>query len=198
MQIASDVLPTRRSPCGERGLKSTSCRIFRASVASLPVRGAWIEILCAASASVNPPSLPVRGAWIEMGCAYNVGIRPPSLPVRGAWIEMGKKQTKIIRPPVSLPVRGAWIEMPHCRRTQSASPSLPVRGAWIEICPHWYQATCSRSLPVRGAWIEIIFFRFFCKSGAGRSPCGERGLKFCRGCQLACPGFVAPRAGSVD
>ena len=35
----------RRSPCGERGLKSMSARAQRTPTgASLPVRGAWIEI----------------------------------------------------------------------------------------------------------------------------------------------------------
>ena len=44
------------------------------------------------------------------------------------------------------------------RKTQSAKPSLPVRGAWIEIMRNMEQ-----------------------ESGeAGRSPCGERGLKYPR------------------
>ena len=33
---------------------------------SLPVRGAWIEILSNISCVVVTPSLPVRGAWIEI------------------------------------------------------------------------------------------------------------------------------------
>ena len=38
---------TCRSPCGERGLKSPAVRLFRLFLVSLPVRGAWIEILLA-------------------------------------------------------------------------------------------------------------------------------------------------------
>ena len=75
------------------------------------------------------------------------------------------------------------------------------------------------SLPVRGAWIEIAAARTSA-SFAGRSPCGERGLKFeCRvvvevverslpvrgaWIEMAPVGvrwlraLVAPRAGSVD
>ena len=34
-----------RSPCGERGLKSTHPTTFCRRLPSLPVRGAWIEIL---------------------------------------------------------------------------------------------------------------------------------------------------------
>ena len=38
-----------------------------AGVTSLPVRGAWIEILGRRPRdSPRPSSLPVRGAWIEM------------------------------------------------------------------------------------------------------------------------------------
>ena len=35
---------SRRSPCGERGLKCFAIVIHLPSVASLPVRGAWVEI----------------------------------------------------------------------------------------------------------------------------------------------------------
>ena len=34
-----------RSPCGERGLKSADCRACLIATASLPVRGAWVEIM---------------------------------------------------------------------------------------------------------------------------------------------------------
>ena len=34
----------RRSPCGERGLKSVVCRSFSCPFRSLPVRGAWVEM----------------------------------------------------------------------------------------------------------------------------------------------------------
>ena len=35
----------------------------------------------------------------------------------------------------------------------------------------------SLSLPVRGAWIEMRGISSIARSCAGRSPCGERGLK---------------------
>ena len=41
--LLADVL--RRSPCGERGLKSSGRSGCSARRKSLPVRGAWIEIL---------------------------------------------------------------------------------------------------------------------------------------------------------
>ena len=55
----------------------------------------------------------------------------------------------------------------------------------------------AQSLPVRGAWIEMDVTQRLKRLAAGRSPCGERGLKFVIGRFLhtLC---VAPRAGSVD
>ena len=35
-----------RSPCGERGLKYPAPKSVRCLMASLPVRGAWVEIIC--------------------------------------------------------------------------------------------------------------------------------------------------------
>ena len=56
--------------------------------------------------------------------------------------------------------------------------SLPVRGAWIEIAETQPGGLILRSLPVRGAWIEIARQTAFGGTACGRSPCGERGLKF--------------------
>ena len=57
---------------------------------SHPARGAWIEIMCAAS--IFYPlitSHPARGAWIEIMCAASI-FYPliTSHPARGAWIEI--------------------------------------------------------------------------------------------------------------
>ena len=57
--------------------------------------------------------------------------------------------------------------------------SLPVRGAWVEIACRVNRAcTATMSLPVRGAWVEIGRMISESTSSAGRSPCGERGLKY--------------------
>ena len=55
-----------RSPCGERGLKSLLMASGSASTASLPVRGAWVEISHILYNFCNVLSLPVRGAWVEI------------------------------------------------------------------------------------------------------------------------------------
>ena len=66
------------------------CDAVFAVCVSLPVRGAWVEILLEeATMEVPLLSLPVRGAWVEMlvvGLYYL--ILPASLPVRGAWVEI--------------------------------------------------------------------------------------------------------------
>ena len=56
-------------------------------------------------------SLPVRGAWIEI-LPYCGTIKVAgSLPVRGAWIEILLYTSRFSNPELSLPVRGAWIEI---------------------------------------------------------------------------------------
>ena len=169
----------RRSPCGERGLKSATNTNVRTRTRSLPVRGAWIEMAIAVSkADKRELSLPVRGAWIEI--SISCVVVTPMLR-RSPCGERGLKWHPGGRPldaaEGSLPVRGAWIEMGWTRRTRRCGlRSLPVRGAWIEI---FFSVRCAyiriMSLPVRGAWIEITSVtRTKRKSG------------------------VAPRAGSVD
>ena len=76
-------------------------------------------------------SLPVRGAWVEM-LKFAGGYTVPSLPVRGAWVEIDLCQKVIVRR-VSLPVRGAWVEIVLYLPLTLIIMSLPVRGAWVEI-----------------------------------------------------------------
>ena len=73
-------------------------------------------------------------------------------------------------------MRGAWIEIIHNRKFYDPLKSLPMRGAWIEM----------------GIVIECF------TAVKGRSPCGERGLKYemYKLCILLY--IVAPHAGSVD
>jgi len=84
----------RRSPYGERGLKSIrggDCRLFQWS---LPVRGAWIEIPGLAG---RHRSKPRRSPYGERGLKSIRGgdcrLFQWSLPVRGAWIEISKAVT---------------------------------------------------------------------------------------------------------
>ena len=64
---------------------------------SLPVRGAWVEILQIPCKSILMWSLPVRGAWVEIkrGCKRALQ-KLVSLPVRGAWVEIYNKKTIVI------------------------------------------------------------------------------------------------------
>ena len=107
--------------------------------------------------------------------------------MRGAWIEMFSWQ-EMTAANRSLPVRGAWIEILTWGAKKYASESLPVRGAWIEMINSLYSlGKKSLSLPVRGAWIEILFTIISFSAPKGRSPCGERGLKYI----LPFPNYIA-------
>ena len=62
---------------------------------------------------------------------------------------------------------------------QSVQGSLPPRGAWIEMSRTFACLLVKlKSLPPRGAWIEIYSGRCMKANCFGRSPRGERGLKF--------------------
>ena len=90
-----------RSPCGERGLKSPVNSQPQMVMASLPVRGAWIEIGIYQTPAWRKESLPVRGAWIEIPYCERPDRHKWSLPVRGALIEILRGKRLKIRPRVA-------------------------------------------------------------------------------------------------
>ena len=148
-----------RSPCGERGLKCFPSEVSAPGERRSPCGERGLKSLCGHGFLPPFSSLPVRGAWIEM--PFRRLVRPP----RGGRSPCGERGLKCY----------------FTVRVRQMSKSLPVRGAWIEIAggsgggwPLW-------SLPVRGAWIEICVVMVIPPSCGGRSPCGERGLKWLRG-----------------
>ena len=141
-----------RSPCGERGLKSRLRVPSILQQLSLPVRGAWIEIMVAGQRGTMCTSLPVRGAWIEIS-------KPPDVFGGFGRSPCGERGLKYA---------GDRGHQEHLRRSPCGERGLKFREkAAVE--------RLFKSLPVRGAWIEI-----FCAALS---------------CVLAA---VAPRAGSVD
>ena len=62
--------------------------LYALTVLSLPMRGAWIEIMYYADTDKNGQSLPMRGAWIEIRLLPYLCFPASSLPMRGAWIEI--------------------------------------------------------------------------------------------------------------
>ena len=53
------------------------------------MRGAWVEIKNAAqTGKALMESLPVRGAWVEIIYMRRTKTQIESLPVRGAWVEI--------------------------------------------------------------------------------------------------------------
>ena len=85
------VRPNCRSPCGERGLKyfrlGSICRVAMPSRSPCGERG--LKFCTTSQGGSRFPSLPVRGAWIEIVAEkQQIFEAVQSLPVRGAWIEM--------------------------------------------------------------------------------------------------------------
>ncbi len=74
--------------------------------------------------------------------------------------------------------------------------SLPVRGAWVEITKrpttkneHGRSPCGERGLKYQSPIVTAL--------NVSRSPCGERGLKYGKRFARGCKQIVAPRAGSV-
>ncbi len=90
---SGDTAEMRRSPCGERGLKWQGNRSGGARLPSLPVRGAWIEIV---DGVIFRLKLVGRSPCGERGLKLvkrrRNGTAIMSLPVRGAWIEIAGGQ----------------------------------------------------------------------------------------------------------
>ena len=64
---------------------------------SLPMRGAWIEIMRTMNWLTISSSLPMRGAWIEILAILTFPLQMMSLPMRGAWIEIEQQLDKRIK-----------------------------------------------------------------------------------------------------
>ena len=63
--------------------------LYALAVLSLPMRGAWIEMIPDNALVGISLSLPMRGAWIEITlCSFDLLFSSVSLPMRGAWIEI--------------------------------------------------------------------------------------------------------------
>ena len=129
-------------------------------------------------------SLPVRGAWIEISQRVHQAVRQPSLPVRGAWIEINSPAVTLTESTRRSPCGERGLKLLCGAVGGNRHKSLPVRGAWIEIFRACWAARTTPSLPVRGAWIEIFSPASRASPRPGRSPCGERGLKFLRNLQI--------------
>ena len=145
----------RRSPCRERGLKSRLLMNNIRYKMSLPVQGAWIEII----------------NWEILG------KRTWSLPVQGAWIEMRIYPRKRLKTACRSPCRERGLKLLLLQSALPPRMSLPVQGAWIEIRLPIRVDLSLWSLPVQGAWIEMADQFLERRSFLGRSPCRERGLK---------------------
>ena len=169
-----------RSPCRERGLKCRPSGHNKDYPSSLPVQGAWIEIIYNPRLSSICRSLPVQGAWIEMA---PVGVRWLRALSRSPCRERGLKLEQAgrdYRTWCRSPCRERGLKCEGLVRRRRLAESLPVQGAWIEIPSSAGFRRTGWSLPVQGAWIEISITAWERTCPISRSPCRERGLKSAR------------------
>ena len=147
----------RRSPQGERGLKSLGPPTPKPSQSSLSARRAWIEIQETGRCAIwCPTSLSARRAWIEIHARDVRTLREQSLSARRAWIEIVTAAVVLALVAVSLSARRAWIEiMLFCAENQGARSRSPQgeRGLKSQLVPP--PVNRIRSLSARRAWIEI-------------------------------------------
>ena len=78
-------------------------------------------------------SLPLRGAWIEIVLLSRLPLRASRRsPCGGRGLKCSSHSNSNCLM-TSLPLRGAWIEIIPTVALGDYTMSLPLRGAWIEI-----------------------------------------------------------------
>lgn len=115
---------------------------------SLPVRGAWVEILPCADIAVISPSLPVRGAWIEMSLGEVGALRLSDVDWKRGTIDISHalKYT---------PQTGSF-EGPPKSEAGERIIALPVGMMAVLDQTRAYQEDCKRAAPhlwVGEGWI---------------------------------------------
>ena len=148
------------------------------------------------------PTVSSRSPYGERGLKYGAPSRPIEKPSgRSPYGERGLKSDDVrqtVRVHGSLFLRRAWIEMLSDMETSIGLSSLSLRRAWIEIRTPSSLTAPPMSLSLRRAWIEISGMRFNAAESWGRSPYGERGLKYRHAIIRLPRGRVAFLTESVD
>ena len=78
-------------------------------------------------------SLPVRGAWVEILHPCRTAQSNQSLPVRGAWVEIKSRSCRRLRLRRRSPCGERGLKFKLVLIFVAKFRSLPVRGAWVEI-----------------------------------------------------------------
>ena len=102
-------------------------------LASLPMRGVWIEIGKRLQSSLYRSSLPMRGVWIEMDFMAPWQRLLKSLPMRGVWIEIGWSGNVWNAIKGHSPCGECGLKSVRIHKLKLCVKSLPMRGVWIEI-----------------------------------------------------------------
>ena len=165
---------------------------------SLPIRGAWIEIVASGGSGIGTRSLPIRGAWIEMSMTKPVCMSSVSRSPSG---ERGLKYTAESagnqrggRSPSG--ERGLKYLLQGFFKSGGRRSPSGERG--LKYTPQRPPPSSHSSLPIRGAWIEMTPISHKNSRLYRRSPSGERGLKYVKHKNSGLTNWVAPHPGSVD
>ena len=150
-------------------------KLVEQSTASLPSRGAWIEMVLFAARLMRSRSLPSRGAWIEMPVALRPPGERPVAPLAGSVDRNPYEVRVLLGEKKSLPSRGAWIEI-----------SRPSAGGWPASV-----ATLAGSVD-RNHWVAPGTAAVLVAPLAGSVDRNLRVVSIHR------HDLVAPLAGSVD
>ena len=122
----------RRSPHGERGLKSFPEHLLIPSFCRSPHGERGLKYMLTKSDSAQKGRSPHGERGLKSGAIYD-GYQTVCRSPHG---ERGLKYAMVydsLFVDLSLPPRGAWIEIKRDKRPDKKKRSLPPRGAWIEI-----------------------------------------------------------------
>ena len=142
-------------------------------------------------------SLPVRGAWIEIVAGKRAGIHEGSLPVRGAWIEMEDIIKNGSPEKCRSPCGERGLKCRPYDRYAAGTRRSPCGERGLKYFRRCVADLQGRRSPCGERGLKSLFPPLR-EALTGRSPCGERGLKSAGHLAHVKADFVAPRAGSVD
>ena len=165
----------RRSPCGERGLKYIGNNISSATMMSLPLRGAWIEI---SAHNIQNKYAVSRSPCGERGLKSGATASGYTSSGRSPCGERGLKSSIVISVCVisasRSPCGERGLKSPRGSRplTHVRTRRSPCGERGLKSLPIFQPKKAAPSLPLRGAWIEIpdvkeLYFNFGVAPPAG-------------------------------
>ena len=118
-----------RSPCGERGLKSSLIETLVSAICRSPCGERGLKYQIALLMRVCAGRSPCGERGLKLRPSSQNGSQQRSLPVRGAWVEITARDANLPCVLASLPVRGAWVEIAWQHSVQIIADVAPRAGS---------------------------------------------------------------------